>query len=79
MNKMYYVTAKDGDACVPASGPYGTHKEALDNVKRVIELASNADPKCWFYEWGTAKMKWNGPGVVDCWERDGLCSRADKL
>lgn len=54
--KYYYVSVIDIDANRHGLllGPYPTHQEALDNVKRARELAYKADPRSHFYGFGTA-------------------------
>ena len=56
----YYVSViRDGspsDARL-VSGPYPTHKEALDLVDRARRLCERLDPKACFYAFGTVRMK----------------------
>lgn len=53
----YYVSVKDGLKFALLAGPYETHAEALDKVRRASDLASERDPWAWFYHYGTVRMK----------------------
>ena len=52
----YYVSVLDGKRKGLLLGPYDTHQEALDNVKRGISLAVAADTRAVFYAFGTVKI-----------------------
>lgn len=52
----YYVSAVDGPKWYPMAGPYPTHKEALRDVGRSRDIASDNDGRAWFMAWGTVRL-----------------------
>jgi len=56
----FYVTTVDAGRVGFLLGPYATHADALANVERGNRLAHEADPRAWFYAFGTAR--WTQPG-----------------
>lgn len=55
-HRAFYVSMIDGTRMGRAAGPYLTHQEALDDVKRVRDAAYDIDPRSWFFSWGTCSM-----------------------
>ncbi len=53
IDRVFYVSAKDGKRHAVLLGPYETHQEALDDVQRGRDLACAAQPGAWFYAFGT--------------------------
>lgn len=51
----FYVTCRDGRKTAFLLGPYDYIK-ARDNVKRGLELATDADWRAWFYEFGISRL-----------------------
>ena len=63
---FYYVTAIDAGRSARASGPYKTHAEALDDVRRVKETIEEMDPRAIWWAWGTMRSEKNlGPGFLE--------------
>lgn len=63
---FYYVTAIDAGRSARASGPYKTHAEALDDVRRVKETIEEMDPRAIWWAWGTMRSERNlGPGFLE--------------
>ena len=56
-NPCYYVSIKDAGKFAVVVGPFQTHQEALNMVEPAITAGHEADPKSWFYAWGTCKME----------------------
>lgn len=52
---FYYVSIMDGIRNGRLSGPYLTHREALDDVTPVKVVAQNVDPRADFYAFGTMR------------------------
>lgn len=63
----YYVSAIDGNKYWLMSGPYLTHGQALQDVRKVRELCEKHDSKAVWMAWGTCRVKdraeWK-PGVL---------------
>lgn len=55
-NTGYYVTVKRDQRCRLLSGPYTTHRAALEQVATVRRIACRLDPWCDFDAFGTAKI-----------------------
>ena len=51
--RVFYVSVEDAGRRGILLGPFETHQEALDNVRRGRELACDADRKAVFYGFGT--------------------------
>lgn len=58
---MYYVSVRSGKRTGLLLGPYATHEEALNNVKRGEALANKADAWSHFYAFGTVKINATNP------------------
>lgn len=52
----YYVSAVDGPRFALVSGPYATHREALDRVAKARQIAELHDTRAVFYSFGTVRM-----------------------
>lgn len=54
----YFVTARRDDG-MPAFllGPYDSHLESLENVEAGRRLAESADPRAYWYRYGTCRIK----------------------
>lgn len=52
----YYVTCIDGAFFWKMSGPYSSHKQALNDVEKACKIASDHQGRAWFMSWGTARM-----------------------
>lgn len=61
----YYVTVIDGDRYGVLAGPFDSHAEALSWVDDVSKEARKADPKAFWYAYGTAKIDSDKPGVLN--------------
>jgi len=70
----YYVSALDAGRYVLASGPYASHRAALDRVALVRAIAERHDSRAVFYAFGTVRMApdVSRPGVVQGWGYDAL-------
>jgi len=53
----FYVSVLDGNRKGYLLGPYDTHQEALDNVKRGTKMAYDSDTKAPWYAYGTASTE----------------------
>lgn len=53
----YYVSVINGRKRGLLLGPYDTHAEALDNVRRGEQLANDLDAWSDFYAYGTCKYE----------------------
>lgn len=51
----------------PAYGPFKTHQEALESVKKAKDMAYDLDSKTFWYSWGTVKtdLSYNKPGILN--------------
>jgi hypothetical protein len=49
------------------SGPYALHASALAAVPEATRVASDFDPKAWFYAFGTVRMaaSYSEPGILN--------------
>lgn len=56
MNRVYYVSAIDGDRKALIVGPYATHEEALADVQRVKRAAYEVNDRAIWWAWGTASV-----------------------
>ena len=63
----FYISIIDGDKWKPVYGPFKTHPEALENVKKAKDKANELDPKSFWYAFGTVKMKleYDKPGILN--------------
>ena len=52
----YYVTCVDGNSYWKMSGPYISHRAALDDVDRALRITCKSDGRAWFMSWGTTRM-----------------------
>lgn len=66
----YFVSAVDGDQFALASGPYPSHRAALDDLEAVKRQAINLDPGGWFYAWGTCRLE-IGSGKLGALQKRG--------
>lgn len=55
-NFGFYVSAIDGRRRALVSGPYPSHRAALDDAPRVNRAVCELDPRAHFYGWGTARQ-----------------------
>jgi hypothetical protein len=53
----YYVTAIDGGRWFKMAGPYNQHADALADVDRARDIASNVDGRAHFMSWGTCRTE----------------------
>lgn len=53
----YYVSAVDGTKNYLMAGPYAQHADALADVRRVRDIADNADARSCFMFWGTCRIE----------------------
>lgn len=59
---MFYVSVKDDrNRHCTLLGPFDTHQEALDNVRRGRKLAEEADCRAAFYSFGTCSAPRSQP------------------
>lgn len=57
MAEYYFVSCVETDGQRRKSllaGPYGTHAEALAQVRKVTRMTNDADPRAAWYAFGTA-------------------------
>ena len=52
----FYVSVRDGERVGFLLGPYSTHAEAVENVKRGRKLACEADGRAHWYGFGTCSL-----------------------
>lgn len=66
IDKNFYVSVVDGSRYRLLRGPFKTHTEALERVEETRRLATELDPKSWFYAFGTVGVKdWDKPGILN--------------
>ena len=53
----YYVSCVDGPSFWLMAGPYCTHADALADVNKARDIATEIDGRAWFKGWGTVNMK----------------------
>ena len=62
----YYVSCVDGGRVGLLLGPFvDDHRAALSAVEAVREAAYAADPRSWFYSFGTVRVDTDRPGVLN--------------
>lgn len=62
--RRYYVSVQnDASDYRLLLGPYDHHQEALDNVDRGRDLAHAADPRAFWYAYGTCSMEGTRPTI----------------
>lgn len=63
----YYVSVVDGQRVGLLLGPFKRHRQALRFVRAARAAACNADPKAWFYSYGTVRVVTDKPrtGVLN--------------
>lgn len=59
----FYVTVIDAGRRGFLLGPFGSHKEAKDNVEVGRNLAIKHNDRAWFYGYGTALVKQDTPNM----------------
>lgn len=59
--RVFYVSVIDGRRKGILLGPYETHQDALDNVKRGRELAEEVDCRAAFFAFGTCSAPRSRP------------------
>ena len=52
----FYVSVIDGERYRLLVGPFDTHDEAEQYVGPATRAAAEADPKAWFYAFGTCSL-----------------------
>lgn len=52
----FYVSVVDGPKFALLAGPFRSHQEALDLVRKASDEAEKHDPRAVFYAFGTVKM-----------------------
>lgn len=62
----YYVSAVYYESRWLASGPYPTHRAALDAIEEVRREAEREYPRSRLYAWGTAKRGLGRKAQCDC-------------
>lgn len=67
----YFVDAKDGELTFLISGPYRYHADALADLNKCRELATQSDPRAAFYSFGTCRYQANS-GKVGLLQKHGL-------
>ncbi len=60
-DRVFYVSVIDGGRKGVLLGPYETHQEALDEVRRGRRLAEDADCRAAFYAFGTCSSPRSRP------------------
>ena len=55
--KFYVTVRRDNGDYRALLGPYATHAEALANVSRGTNLATDFDPRACWYAYGTARTE----------------------
>lgn len=53
----YYVSAMDHGKTWLMAGPYDTHHQALADVDRARDIATEHDPRAWWKAWGTVRIE----------------------
>ena len=53
----YYVSMVDGQRFALLTGPFDTHREALDSVSKARDKACEIDGRAHFYSFGTCRME----------------------
>jgi len=66
----YYVSAMEGNKTWLMAGPYATHRQALQDVQKARDIATEHDPRAWWKAWGTVRVE--GASRVGALNKHGL-------